>query len=183
MRIKKQKKIKKSQRKINLILYRIKNNIITYQMNNDKRKIEEENEKRRQEINYYQDENLKLLYSKKLRDKAEENDRKYEENKIIRENKSDKKIKRKPIIFENETIQKKKIEETKEKENSGYKPKRKGVIINTRFIEENIPSPNMLLKEARKEYAYPTEQASNINEKNKNENKETRENKEKPKKD
>ena len=61
--------------------------IITYQMNNDKRKIEEENEKRRQEINYYQDENLKLLYSKKLRDKAEENDRKYEENKIIRENK------------------------------------------------------------------------------------------------
>ena len=56
-------------------------------MNNDKRKIEEENEKRRQEINYYQDENLKLLYSKKLRDKAEENDRKYEENKIIRENK------------------------------------------------------------------------------------------------
>ena len=61
--------------------------IITYQMNNDKRKIEEENEKRKQEINYYQDENLKLLYSKKLRDKAEENDRKYEENKIIRENK------------------------------------------------------------------------------------------------
>ena len=76
---------------------------------------------------------------------------KVEEIKLREKNKSDKKIKRKPIIFENEKKQKKKIEETKEKENSGYKPKRKGVIINTRFIEENIPSPNMLLKEAKKE--------------------------------
>ena len=42
---------------------------------------------------------------------------------------------------------------------------------------------NQALHNIRKEYAYPTEQASNINEKNKNENKETKENKEKPKKD
>ena len=76
---------------------------------------------------------------------------KVEEIKPREKNKSDKKIKRNPIILENETIQKKKIEETKEKENSANKPKRKGVIINTRFIEENIPSPNMLLKEAQKE--------------------------------
>ena len=77
--------------------------IIRNQMNKDKRKSEEENKKRRQEINYYQDENLKLLYSKKLREQAEDNDRKYEENKIIRENK-------KEIEKENENARKRRQE-------------------------------------------------------------------------
>ena len=60
--------------------------IVRNQMYLDKRKNEEENRKRKAEIDYYQDENLKLLYSKKLRDQADDNDRKYEENKIIKEN-------------------------------------------------------------------------------------------------
>ena len=60
--------------------------IVKNQMFLDKKKTDEENRKRKAEIDYYQDENLKLLYSKKLRDQAEDNDRKYEENKIIKEN-------------------------------------------------------------------------------------------------
>ena len=60
--------------------------IVRNQMYLDKRKTEEENRKRKAEIDYCQDENLKLLYSKKLRDQADDNDRKYEENKIIKEN-------------------------------------------------------------------------------------------------
>ena len=60
--------------------------LIRNQIDNDNRKIQEENLKKKENWDYYQDENLKLLKSKNLRNQAEDRERKYEENKIMKEN-------------------------------------------------------------------------------------------------
>ena len=60
--------------------------LLRNQIDDDNRKIYEENLRKKENWNYYQDENLKLLKSKNLRNQAEDRERKYEENKIMKEN-------------------------------------------------------------------------------------------------
>ncbi len=113
--------------------------IIRNQMNLDKRKTEEENKKRKAEIEHYQDENLKLLYSKKLRDKADDNDRKYEENKIMKENE-------KQIQKENEKsrIKRQKYLDLNKENYNSYKL-RKQRELREREIENNKKYPGLCI--------------------------------------
>ena len=60
--------------------------LLRNQIENDNIKMEEEYLKRKNDWDNYQDENYKLLQSKKLRNQAEDMERKYEEKKMMKEN-------------------------------------------------------------------------------------------------
>ena len=113
--------------------------IIRNQMNLDKRKTEEENKKRKAEIEHYQDENLKLLYSKKLRDQADDNDRKYEENKILKEN--EKQIQKET---ERSRIKRQKYLDLNKENYNSYKL-RKQRELREREIENNKKYPGLCI--------------------------------------